>query len=101
MDIRVVMGTNKATLHLSGRFDFSSHRAFKDSYQDVVTNAAIQAVEVNFANVEYLDSSALGMLLVLREKVVAAGKRIELTGVHGTVNQVLEIANFKKLFTIS
>ncbi len=101
MDIKVVMGSNKATLALSGRFDFSSHRAFKDSYQELVSNTSVVSVEVDFSKVEYLDSSALGMLLVLREKMVAAGKKIELVGVHGTVNQVLEIANFKKLFAIS
>jgi HptB-dependent secretion and biofilm anti anti-sigma factor len=100
MDIKVVTGSTKATLVLSGRFDFSSHRAFKDSYNELVNSPTVQMVEVDFHNVEYLDSSALGMLLVLREKMVAAGKKVELIGVQGTVNQVLEIANFKKLFAI-
>lgn len=100
MDIKVVMGNTKATLALIGRFDFSSHRAFKDSYHELVGNPSLQLIEVDFNQVEYLDSSALGMLLVLREKMVAAGKKVELIGVQGTVNQVLEIANFKKLFTI-
>ncbi|MES2207763.1 MAG: STAS domain-containing protein [Pseudomonadota bacterium] len=100
MDIRVVTGNTKATLSLSGRFDFSSHRAFKDAYHELVSNPQLQLIEVDFEKVEYLDSSALGMLLVLREKMVAVGKKVELTSVQGTVNQVLEIANFKKLFAI-
>jgi HptB-dependent secretion and biofilm anti anti-sigma factor len=55
---------------------------------------------VDFGRVDYLDSSALGMLLLLREKAEAAGKKVSLANLSGTVKQVLEIANFGKLFTI-
>ena len=40
------------------------------------------------------------MLLLLREKAEGAGKNVVLTGLQGTVKQVLEIANFGKLFSI-
>ena len=60
----------------------------------------MRAIEVNFQKVDYLDSSALGMLLLLREKVESSGKSITLSGLQGTVKQVLEIANFQRLFKI-
>ena len=47
---------------------------------------------------DYLDSSALGMLL--REKAEGKGKRLVLSGLQGTVKQVLDIANFGMLFTL-
>jgi anti-anti-sigma regulatory factor len=40
------------------------------------------------------------MLLLLREKAEASGHQVELAGLRGTVKQVLEVANFGKLFTI-
>jgi anti-anti-sigma regulatory factor len=40
------------------------------------------------------------MLLLLREKAEANGKRVRLAGLAGSVKQVLEIANFGKLFSI-
>jgi anti-anti-sigma factor len=48
-----------------------------------------------------LDSSALGMLLMLRDKMSGVNKDVSLTGVQGNVKQVLDIANFGKLFRIA
>jgi anti-anti-sigma factor len=50
------------------------------------------------AGVEYLDSSALGMLLILKERAGATNKRVAITNCRGAVKQVLDIANFGKLF---
>lgn len=100
MLIRQTRNGSIATLALEGRFDFNSHRDFRNAYEDLLTNIEIRDIEINFEKVDYLDSSALGMLLLLREKVEASGKKIALCGLHGTVKQVLEIANFQRLFTI-
>ncbi|HNM23255.1 MAG TPA: STAS domain-containing protein, partial [Rhodocyclaceae bacterium] len=66
-----------------------------------VGDAAIREVTVDFSGVDYLDSSALGMLLMLRDKVTGAGKDVVLGNVRGNVKQVLDIANFGKLFRIA
>jgi anti-anti-sigma factor len=91
---------DRATLKLSGRFDFHSHRDFRAAYEKVLESGAAREIIIDFANVDYLDSSALGMLLLLREKADGAGKAIALASLRGTVKQVLDIANFGKLFTI-
>lgn len=91
---------DRATLKLSGRFDFHSHRDFRSAYEKFLETGATREIIIDFSEVDYLDSSALGMLLLLREKADGAGKTIVLTGLRGTVKQVLDIANFGKLFTI-
>jgi len=92
--------TNRLLLKLSGRFDFHSHKDFRSAYEQALESKQSNRIEVDFAGVDYLDSSALGMLLLLREKADASGKQIVLTGLQGTVKQVLDVANFGKLFTI-
>ncbi|MBI5330943.1 MAG: STAS domain-containing protein [Betaproteobacteria bacterium] len=89
-----------ATLSLAGRFDFHSHRDFRNAYEKVLEEVRAKEVEVNFSDVDYLDSSALGMLLLLKEKSDAAGKSVVLSSPRGAVRQVLDIANFGKLFKI-
>jgi anti-anti-sigma factor len=91
----------KAVVKLSGRFDFNTHREFRGAYEPLVTDASVRSVVVDFSGVDYLDSSALGMLLMLRDKLGGANKDVALTGVRGNVKQVLDIANFGKLFRIS
>ena len=89
-----------ATVSLSGRFDFNTHRDFRSAYEPLIQDSAVRAVTVDFSGVDYLDSSALGMLLMLRDKMGGANKEVSLTGVRGNVKQVLDIANFGKLFQI-
>lgn len=100
MQANVIKDGAKATIKLSGRFDFNTHREFRGAYEPLVADAQVGAVTVDFSAVDYLDSSALGMLLMLRDKMGGANKEVGLSGVRGNVKQVLDIANFGKLFQI-
>lgn len=100
IQIKTLVDEGTAKIAMAGRFDFNSHRLFRDAYQQILDNQAIKEMEIDLGAVDYLDSSALGMLLLLREKTVAANKTMALTNCRGVVQQVLEVANFNKLFTI-
>lgn len=101
MEIRKDIHQGRARLALAGRFDFNAHRDFRLASESVLQDPAMRELDIDFSRVDYLDSSALGMLLLLREKAEAVGKHIVLSGVQGTVKQVLAIANFGKLFTLN
>jgi len=101
MQVTVSKEAGKAILKLTGRFDFNTHREFRGAYEPLLSDASVRAVTVDFSTVDYLDSSALGMLLMLRDKLGGANKEVVLAGVRGNVRQVLDIANFGKLFHIS
>ena len=101
MQTSVQVEAGKAVVKLTGRFDFNTHREFRGAYEPLVSNGEVRSVVVDFTGVDYLDSSALGMLLMLRDKLGGVGKEVALTGVRGNVKQVLDIANFGKLFQIS
>lgn len=100
MDANVLVNESLATLRLAGRFDFKAHREFREAVEQLLVQAPGNSVNVDLSEVSYLDSSALGMLLMLRDKAKAASRDVQLTGVKGNVRQVLDIANFSKLFTI-
>lgn len=100
MEIHRDIHDGRARLALAGRFDFNAHRDFRQASESVLQDPAVKELDIDFSRVDYLDSSALGMLLLLREKTEAQGRRIVLSGVQGTVKQVLAIASFGKLFTL-
>ena len=52
------------TIAVSGRFDFSAHKDFRRSYEDCEKD--LKQFTVDLKEATYLDSSALGMLLLLR-----------------------------------
>ncbi|MET0378456.1 MAG: STAS domain-containing protein [Spongiibacteraceae bacterium] len=90
-----------AVLRLSGRFDFSAFRPFRELYEPLLSDSDVSVIELNFAAVEYVDSAALGMLLMLRDKGEKLGKKVVLSGCGGNVQQLLEVANFQQLFEIA
>lgn len=87
------------TIMLPGSFDVSQYEEFKAICQKY--NSDNNCFEIDFAETQYMDSSALGMLLLLREQVKADKKRVLLKNVNGTALKILEIAQFNQLFNIN
>ena len=52
------------------------------------------------ASAEYLDSSALGMLLMLRERAGGENADISIVNTSDGVKKIFETANFNKLFAL-
>ena len=100
MNVNVNHINGQARLELRGRFDFTSHRGLKQAYEAAFAASGVNEVVVDMGDVEYLDSSALGMLLLLRDKGKALSKPVSLANCAGSVRDVLRVANFDKLFTL-
>jgi anti-anti-sigma factor len=55
---------------------------------------------LDFADVEWLDSMAMGTLLTIRRQLEAEGKLLVLSGCKGKLLDALRLANFHKLFEL-
>ncbi|TPW11745.1 MAG: antisigma-factor antagonist STAS domain-containing protein [Halothiobacillaceae bacterium] len=88
------------TIYIQGRFDFGIHQAFRAAYEQAAVNVAHPAFIVDLSATEYMDSSALGMLLLLREHAGSDRNRVAITHCSAVIREILDIANFDKLFTV-
>lgn len=88
-----------AVVKILGRFTFEMHKDFRASF-DLQLAGKNDTITIDFDAVDYIDSAALGMLLLARERASALGKQVELVNCRGPVKAVLDIANFQKLFKI-
>lgn len=52
---------------LDGRFVFTSHAGFREAYEQVLARHETRVIQLDMDKVEYLDSSALGMMLLLKD----------------------------------
>lgn len=100
MNIDTQVEGSRARLVLNGRFDFNSHVAFNQSTDSLLNDAGVNELELDFEQVKYIDSSAMGMLLLLNERAKYAAKSITLLNCKGAVAQVLDLSNFHRLFNI-
>lgn len=86
------------TIRVEGRFDFSTHQAFRDAYEH--GGEGVTGYVVDMAHTTYLDSSALGMLLLLRDYAGGDATRIRIENCNSDVRRILAISNFEQLFAI-
>ncbi|POA19161.1 anti-anti-sigma factor [Pseudomonas sp. FW300-N1A1] len=89
----------KLTISIKGRFDFAKHQEFRDSYEKL--DDQLSSVVVDLKDATYLDSSALGMLLLLRDHAGGDASDVRLVNSSSDVRKILAISNFDKLFDIS
>lgn len=83
------------TISILGRFDFDCHQAFRRAYEQILPS---DDIAVDLSQTEYLDSAALGMLLILKEH--AGNRRIRIRACRAPVKRILEIANFDRIFPL-
>ena len=100
MAVETNLNTETQTLEvrISGRFDFSIHQNFRKITQQ--TGSGVKSIAIDLSETDYMDSSALGMLLVLRDKVNEKKEAITIKNSKEEVRKILKIANFDKLFTL-
>lgn len=85
-------------IRIRGRFDFSVYSQFLAAFKD--SDGQNTRYEVQLRETEYLDSAALGMLMLLREHAGNDPRRVILRNPSPAVREVLTIANFDRLFRI-
>ena len=96
IDMTVSADGKQVTIAVSGKFDFQLYDDFRASYSATAGEGV--AYTVDLASTEYLDSSALGMLLLLREHAGGEGSNIEIVRASDEVRKILTVANFSRLF---
>ncbi len=89
---------NELVINVAGRFDFSSHQDFRKAYEAIEERP--QSYAIDMADTTYLDSSALGMLLLLRDYAGGDDSSIRIINCNEDVRKILVISNFGRLFTI-
>lgn len=88
---------NQLIINVSGRFDFSSHQQFRKAYESENAKEYV----VNLEETTYLDSSALGMLLLLRDYAVGEKASVTIINCNDDVRQIFAMSNFDQLFSIN
>nr|CRH07449.1 putative anti-sigma-factor antagonist [Candidatus Magnetococcus massalia] len=101
--ISVSRESNQQTISIKGRFNFEMHSQFRTAYQGEVEQCKEGKMKfiIDLSGTEYIDSSALGMLLLLREEAGSNDANIEIVNARPEIRKILETANFQRLFKIS
>lgn len=83
---------------MRGKCTFSDYTHFKEVVDQFELHP-VKQVDVELSGLEYVDSSGLGMLLMLNEKT-AGRATVRLISPQGQVKKMLEVARLGNVFTI-
>ena len=98
MDINRSIREATEVIRLQGRFDYQVRSAFQQTVKSAVENTSASEIQIDLGGVNHVDSSALGMLILLRIDAESAGKTVVLTRATERVMGTLRIANFESFF---
>ena len=87
------------TIIMDEKFDFGKVQDFRNAYGSDTDN--VQEIRVDLENTEYMDSSALGMLLNMRKSMSDQVSTFKIINCRPQVAKILKISRFDKKFDIS
>lgn len=86
------------TIFLEEKFDFGKVQDFRVAYSE--GTQGVSSIVVNLQKTEYMDSSALGMLLNMQKSLSDSVTSYKITHSRPQVLKILQIARFGKKFHI-
>jgi anti-anti-sigma factor len=94
--VNVEQNGSELTITIKGRFDFNILQEFRNAYSD--RNGSDGQFVVDLAQTDYIDSSALGMLLNMKNHLGAEDCQIHIINCQPNLLKIFSIAHFNKKF---
>ncbi len=86
------------TIEIDNKFDFTKVEEFRTSYSD--SSSEVRRVVVDLQKTEYMDSSALGMLLNMQKFFEGRTVAFDIVNCQEQICRILTISRFDKKFNI-
>ncbi len=99
MDMKLNVSQGRCEAIFNGQFTFADNAAFKEVIA-LVDNPEVRGFVLDFARVEFIDSSVLGMLMILRNEGANHGQSVTIRGARGQVEKVMRLSQFDTKFTM-
>ena len=86
------------TIDVGAKFDFSRVEDFRNAYAGLDTS--VEHISIDLSRTEYMDSSALGMLLNMQKALSDRKLTYSIENARPQVEKILKISRFDKKFEI-
>lgn len=99
MELRIERQGDTSVIDIAGQCCFSDYGDFQ-RIVEMIEGKSAPTLILLLQDLYYIDSSGLGMLLVLRDKCHDKGIHLVLRHPTGQVRKMLEVAQLNEIFTI-
>jgi anti-anti-sigma factor len=98
MDIHIVRNNDQCDVSIVGQFTFADYKDFK-TVLALSEDGTIKTILLDMTQVGFVDSAALGMMMILRS-TSKDKQKIVLKVSDGQVKKVLKLSQFDTLFSM-
>jgi len=88
------------TLQLEGNFTYNQRRAFQEAIKKACQQNA-QHIVIDLSQVGFVDSAALGLLMITHRQLSAEKRKMTLAHPQPTVKQIIELANLHQIIPMA
>lgn len=99
MQLEITRQDKALSAILTGRFAYPDNGPFKEIYIEA-EHGGVEHISLNLTRVDFIDSTSLGMLMLLHHFAKKKGVAVTLHGARGQVDKVLRTSKFDELFTM-
>lgn len=99
MEYSVTEHGHTTSIKLRGQFTFNDAQKFKDIL-DLLDKSVIKKINLDFAEITFVDSACMGMLLLLRDECQSHDISLNINSINGQVEKVFLISKFDRLFVV-
>lgn len=86
-------------IYISGSIYIEEATELRETFTYLI-NRGHKLFMVDLTQVDYMDSTGLGMLIFVRKQIIQAGGSIKITGLQGLVKDLFELAHLNQQFEI-
>lgn len=84
-------------LHLFGDFDHSNSEAIKNRVRKELSINNCNSLIIDFSMVDFMDSSAIGMLIGRYKDITLLGGKIAVCGIKGNLERIYTLSGLYKI----
>jgi len=98
-NVSVSEHAKSAIISISGSFAFHLQNEFRKAYEDL--SEGVDYFTLDIGGVDYMDSSGLGMLLVMKKYLDEANVQYEIANSRDQTLDLLKMTHFNQFFKIN
>lgn len=99
-EFSISFNDNTYVIHVNGVFNFKSCQKFLKSIEIASKTLTVEKIVIDCTKVSFIDSSALGVLLIAQDQLQKKSLPFVVRGVNGQVKRMLSLTKLDEILEI-
>lgn len=100
MENEIIMQNGVLLIVFSGDLDLKSADRYREKIDEAIVRTNAQYLVFDLSEVDFIDSSGLGMMLGRYKRIKQKGGRVALCGIHQQLDRMIEVSGLRSLMPV-